>query len=71
MKKAAPLRALGAALSVSLSLAAGVALGAALIDDDPEPPRGGSAMALPNTANWGNADQATPRPAGPARGDIR
>jgi len=66
MKLVAPLR----AVLVASGLIAGVALGAALIDDDPAPVKGGSSMALPSTANWGSADKKTPRPAAPNRGDI-
>ncbi len=66
MKLAATLRTLG----VAFGLVTGVALGAALIDDEPVTPAKGGSMALPNTANWGSADRKTPRPAGPARSDV-
>ena len=64
MKPAVPLRAIGLALAFGAS----VALGAALIDDDPTPVRGDSGMGKP--ANWGAADQKTPRPEGPNRIDM-
>ena len=65
MKPAVPLRAIGLALAFGAS----VALGAALIDDDPTPVRGDSGMGKP--ANWGAADQKTPRPEGPIRRDLQ
>lgn len=57
--------------ALALLLVAGVATGAASIfdDDAPAPVKGGQGMGQP--ANWGNADQATPRPPGPHRGDLR
>jgi nitrous oxidase accessory protein len=58
-------------LGLFLSLAAGVTLAAALIDDDPVPAKSSAGMGLPNTANWGASDQKTPRPTAPNRGDIR
>ncbi len=58
-------------LGVALSLAAGVTLAAALIDDDPVPVKSSAGMGLPSTANWGASDQKTPRPTAPNRGDIR
>ena len=61
-----PLRALCAVLG----FAASIALGAALIDDDPAPARGETGMGKPAAASWGAADQKTPRPAAPHRTDI-
>ena len=61
-----PLRALCAVLG----FAASMALGAALIDDDPAPARGETGMGKPAAASWGAADQKTPRPAAPHRTDI-
>jgi nitrous oxidase accessory protein len=57
------------AICLALAFSASVALGAALIDDDPAPVRSNDGMGKP--ANWGSADQKTPRPIGPNRGDIR
>ena len=61
-----PLRALCAALG----FVASVALGAALIDDDPVPAKGESGMGKPAAASWGAGDQKTARPTAPHRTDI-
>lgn len=55
-------------LAAALLLSAGLAA-AALFEDAPAG-AGGSDMALPNSANWGSTDQATPRPARPHRSDL-
>lgn len=53
-------------LGVVLFLAAGAALAAALMDDDPAPPaRNTAGMGLPSTANWGASGEKVPRPSGP------